>query len=134
MSARLINPAPRRLTRGVSEPSTSSSIFVSFMSFMAISAALLLTLSLSACQRQEGATLSDCERLFERLVELELREMGYNDPTLAERWRLTLKGRYQEHIKGCVGRPLAPHALRCAQEATLAEQVSHECLSVSWLH
>ena len=128
MSARLVSPSPH-FVRALGEPLMSRSLVMSLM----VICAALLTLSLSACQQHERATLSDCERLFERLVELELREMGYHDPTLAERWQLTLKGRYQEHIKGCVDRPLAPHALRCAQEATLAEQVSHECLSVSWL-
>ena len=92
--------------------------------------ALSLTLSsvCGGCERASEATEAECRALFERLVTLELQEMGYRDEALAERWRVTLSQRYQGHIQTCVGRPLPPDALTCAERVRHAEELTHECL------
>ena len=98
---------------------------------------ILFTLSLpfislislcGGCERHQEATLPECRALFERLVTLELQEMGYRDKALAERWRDTLSQRYQAHIQACVGRPLPPNTLLCAERVRHAEELTHECL------
>ena len=76
----------------------------------------------------EQATQTQCEMIMSRLIQLELQEMGYNDPTLTARWDATLKRRYRSEIKKCIGRSIHPNAMQCISLAKTAEIVSHECL------
>lgn len=103
--------------------------------FLKRSRMLALTLALltpPSCQRGAPATQEECARLFGRLVDLELQEMGYRDPTLAARWRARLAARHAPLVESCVGRRLPPGALACAARARTAEEVSHGCLDVGW--
>ena len=76
----------------------------------------------------EQATQAQCETIMSRLIQLELQEVGFNDPTLTARWDARLKRRYRSEIKKCVGRSLHPNAMQCISVAKTAEIVSHECL------
>ena len=76
----------------------------------------------------EQATQMQCEMIMSRLIQLELQEMGYNDPTLTARWDATLKRRYRPEINKCIGRSIHPNAMQCISLAKTAEIVSHECL------
>lgn len=79
------------------------------------------------CDRTRASRV-DCETIFERLIALELGEMGYQDPELIQRWMKRLRVRYRAELDECVGRTLPSTALLCIQEATTVEIVSHECL------
>lgn len=82
---------------------------------------------LSACVAQR-ATEEDCATILDRIVELEIEELGYVDPVLSERYRASLTARYATRISECIGRPIPPGALECIQQMDTAEAVSHDCL------
>lgn len=88
---------------------------------------IVMLLVICACGG-ERASSADCESIFDRLVFLELQEMGFRDPALVSLRQTELKQHHQEQLKACVGRRLPANALRCVQEAESAENVSHECL------
>ena len=92
-------------------------------------AILCLSLVLTmACQSKKQATEEECLKIFNQLIYLELKEMGFQDAVLTERWQKTLKKKYQSQITECVDRPLSPQAMTCIYEAKTAEEVSHDCL------
>jgi hypothetical protein len=76
----------------------------------------------------EGASMDQCQAIFERLVTIELEEMGFRDPALAALTREQLSKRHQAEIATCVGRRLSANAMSCVTTAHDAEAVSHECL------
>jgi len=88
---------------------------------------LALACALSACSGPR-ATADDCGAIFDRIVELELHEMGYRDPVLAERRRVELRRALAPELQRCVGRRLAPTARACVREARTAEDLTHRCL------
>ena len=89
----------------------------------------VLGLTLGACHADAtGATPAQCRAIFNRLVEVELEEMGYRDPVLAERRQADLARRYQSEIEECVGKAIPPGAMACIVSAETAEGLSHECL------
>ena len=89
---------------------------------------MVLTTGLLAGCRNEGASMDQCRAIFDRLVTVELEEMGFRDPALAELTRGELSARHHIEIAKCVGRRLPPHAMSCVMAANNAETVSHECL------
>lgn len=88
---------------------------------------VLLVVSAEGCTKQQ-ATRADCDTIFDRIVEIELRETGYRDEALLTRRRAELRRRHQARIDACVGRPLRPGAMRCVAEAETTEALSHDCL------
>jgi len=88
---------------------------------------VLTTLSLSGCSN-EGASVEQCRAIFDRLVTVELEEMGFRDPRLSALTRASLSARYRTEIAQCVGRRLPPHAMSCVLAANNSETVSRECL------
>jgi hypothetical protein len=88
---------------------------------------LAASLLVAACS-SEAATRDQCRMIFDRMVLLELREMGFADPALAARRQTELAQRYGKELDACVGQPLAPGALRCVSDASTAEEISHRCL------
>ena len=75
----------------------------------------------------EGTSYESIRHL-DRLVELELREMGFEDPELTRRRQEELSRRYRSEIASCVGRSLTDEAMRCIEAAETAEALSHDCL------
>jgi hypothetical protein len=88
---------------------------------------LLATWLLSGCSTQ-GASIDQCRAIFDRLVTIELEEMGFRDPALADFARAELSARHRAEVATCVGRRLPPNAMSCVMTAGNAETVSHECL------
>lgn len=85
--------------------------------------------SLCACGfRQERATPQQCRTIFDRLVAIELKEMGFNDQALAARWQRELAVGYGEELAECIGKPLSQGAMDCVHGARDAEELSHVCL------
>ena len=93
---------------------------------MIVTAVFGLT-TLTACER-ERATRFQCEEIFERLIILELREMGFNDAELSKRWIARLRRRYRAELEECVGKGIPAEAMRCIESAKSAEVLSHTCL------
>ncbi len=74
------------------------------------------------------ATPEQCDQIFARIVDLELAEMGYADPVLAERKKTELRATLAPELRRCPGRRLAAGALDCVKRAATAEEISHRCL------
>lgn len=86
----------------------------------------VLVMASTAC-RGTLATEADCGRIFDRIVELELRELGFIDPVLQERKRSELRRFMASDLALCPGRRLAPGASVCVAEAPTAEDLTHRC-------
>jgi hypothetical protein len=84
--------------------------------------AALLALVLGGCGHP--ATREECNELFAKSAEIELRGQNITDPkTIAERTesaRATPKG--GEFTGQCVGKRITDRALKCVRNATTAEQ------------
>jgi hypothetical protein len=79
------------------------------------------------------ATPRACLEIFDRIVELELREQGFRDPALLARKREQLRLAFAPDLERCHQRPLPTDALRCVRKATSTEEISHGCLRrTSW--
>lgn len=88
---------------------------------------LLITLCLQSCTR-ERATEQQCHAIFDRIVEIELEEMGYRDVALAARRKAELRARHHNAVRGCVGRYISARAMSCVATAKTTEELSHKCL------
>ena len=86
----------------------------------------LLMLTLSACGKR--ATPEECGEIFDRIVEVELRERGFRDAALVDLKRKELRDVLAPELKECPGKRLEIGALVCVRRATSAETMSHECL------
>jgi hypothetical protein len=88
---------------------------------------MVLAFCAQSCTR-ERASEQQCHAIFDRIVEIELEEMGFRDAALAARRTTELRARYQNMIRGCVGRDISADALRCVATAKTTEELSHKCL------
>ena len=90
--------------------------------------ALALTLlGFSGC-RGETARPEDCSRILDRLVEVELHELGFRDAVLAARKRVEIHRLLDVEIDRCVGGRMRRDALACVEKAMTAEEIIHGCL------
>jgi len=94
------------------------------MSSRVVCALLLLTYGCS----DRAATVHDCRLILDRVITIELGELGYRDPAFARRKRDELRGRLKSRLDGCIGRPIPEFALTCITQAQSTEQLSHDCL------
>ena len=76
----------------------------------------------------ERASSDQCREIFNRLVVLELRQMGFDDPALAARRQTALATRFQNELDACLGRPLPAGALACLQTANTSATLAQNCL------
>ena len=75
------------------------------------------------------ATEEDCEKILDRIVELELHDQGITDPKLVEvRKAETRESKRADLIKGCVGKRISESALTCIRTAKKADEVTEKCL------
>ena len=101
------------------------------MSLRVVSLALKLALTLAPVMLAgcaSRATEQDCQRIFERIVELELVESGYRDPALLSCRRAELRTHFGELIRRCADRKKRPDLDRCMRAAKSAEHLVHRCL------
>lgn len=89
---------------------------------------VLVCLLGQGCDRRQRATEADCLAIVERIVDLELKEMGFRDPTLAEAKKKLVQQRLSPEIADCVGRRLARKSLACVDTSSTVEELSHDCL------
>jgi len=90
-----------------------------------LSAALAGTLT--SCQGEQ-ATAEFCSVVLDRIVEVELTELGFRDLALAEMKRRDMRRLFAGDIQRCVGRRVAPGALACVRAAASTEEIAHQCL------
>jgi hypothetical protein len=65
---------------------------------------------------------------LDRIVEIELSEMGFADPVLAGRRKGELRALFRSDLEACIGRRLPEGALQCVRQSRTTEQLSHSCL------
>ncbi len=85
-----------------------------------------LPLALGGCHR---ATEADCEEIVDKIVELELKEQGVNDPATIETRKTETKAKKrQELIQSCVGKRVSVSAMRCIHNAKTSTEITDRCL------
>lgn len=88
--------------------------------------ALVLGALLTGCGHP--ATHAECDELFAKNAEIELRAQRITDPkTIAERTAAARAVEGESFNQRCVGRRITQRALECVRRATTAEQVDR-CL------
>jgi hypothetical protein len=74
------------------------------------------------------ASREECDELFAKTAEIELRTQRVTDPKqIAERTSAARAMEGDAFASRCVGKPITQSALKCARNATTAEQLDH-CL------
>jgi hypothetical protein len=91
-----------------------------------VRAGLLLALLSPACNKSR-ATEADCRVILDRIVEIELHELGYRDALLQSLKQNQLAKLLQDDLDQCVGRVLQPGSMACVKSATETEALSHSC-------
>ena len=69
------------------------------------------------------ATHDDCERIFQRIVELELRDLQTTDPAIVSKKTADLRASYGKELEGCVGKRIRKDLVACLEKATQASEV-----------
>ncbi len=88
---------------------------------------LLVAAVVGSCAERQ-ATPEECRAILDRIVEIELAEMGFRDSVLADRTKKRLARKYATDLSACIGRELSRGAMECVQDAPTNEQLSHDCL------
>jgi hypothetical protein len=74
------------------------------------------------------ATQVECDEIFNRSAEIELRLQNVTDPkVIAERTAAVRTAKGDELIQRCVGKRITDDAMTCVRKATTAEQMD-QCL------
>ena len=74
------------------------------------------------------ATQAECDEIFNRSAEIELRMQNVTDPKLIqERTAAVRAAKGEELIQKCVGKRVTDGAMECVRKATTAEQMD-QCL------
>lgn len=63
-----------------------------------------------------------------RIIELELHELGFRDPVLAQRRTAEAERLLGPDLRRCVGVPVRDQALECVRRSRNVEEISHRCL------
>lgn len=97
------------------------------LTFMVPMAALPAALALLAgCGHP--ASLDECEVIFQRTVEIELRGQNITDPKIIEDRKATVRAaRGKDLIDRCVGRRITDRAVACVRTASTSDEVDR-CL------
>lgn len=74
------------------------------------------------------ATAQDCERIVERITELELSRANVSDPVRVQSEVQAAQRKFKAlSVERCVGRRLPASALDCVERAASAEKLLNEC-------
>ena len=82
---------------------------------------------IGGCHRHV-ASAADCRAVLDRLVELELKESGYRDPSLAPRWQSELARRFEADLRRCQTLRVRDDLSSCLSLAQNPEEIAHRCL------
>ncbi len=88
----------------------------------------LWCLALAGCGDGRPATTADCRAIFRRIVEVELRELGYRDPALSLRRARELSATLAVQLRACEGQQISNTMMACVNSANTTEEISHTCL------
>ena len=89
----------------------------------------LLTLTslifVAGCGRK--ATRGDCEKFFDRNIEVKMKEDGTTDPATIKKRQQELRDQHKDDIDQCVGRRINDTMLKCVDDAQTAADID-KCL------
>ena len=102
-------------------------IHCSWKTCISMTIVIVVSLLCTGCNTNR-ATPADCRAIFDRLVALELKELGFLDPHLAALRQTELSKRFEPQLAACVGKAISPTARQCVSAATDSEALSHNCL------
>jgi len=89
-------------------------------------ATVVLTVFAAGCHR---ATEQDCERILDRMVELELKDQGIQDEKTVEARKAAARAKKRDDlIRNCVGKRLPKSSLDCIEKAQRPEEITEKCL------
>jgi len=94
---------------------------------LAVVAGIVAAVAVAGCHRHV-ASPGDCRAILDRLVEMELKESGYRDPTLAPRWQQELARRFEADLRRCQALRVRDDLTGCLRVATSPEEIAHRCL------
>jgi hypothetical protein len=89
---------------------------------------VLALLLLGGCTRRHPATDSECAALVDRMAAIELRQAGFRDPVLEKARADELRPLLAPELAACKRLALSPSTITCAQKATSARALAHDCL------
>jgi hypothetical protein len=81
----------------------------------------LLPLALAGCGRR--ATVSDCDLIFNRYVEVQLRAVHVTDPVEITRREQAMRAEMKDDLKQCPGKRITDSMLRCVQNAQTNDEI-----------
>ena len=90
--------------------------------------ALLALVAVLAAGCSARASREQCERILERIVEIELVEQGYRDGVLVGRKQSEARRRFAPDVERCMGRRIPEGAMACIEAAEDTETLTHDCL------
>ena len=88
---------------------------------------LVLLFACSGCHRQRASS-ADCAEILDRVVALELGELGFRDPALVDRKTREVRTTFAGELNRCEGGGMKPGAMDCVRAARTTEEISHRCL------
>lgn len=89
---------------------------------------LWLALAAVGCRK---ATMSAeaCDAHLDRLIEIELRSRGFDDPELERRWKSELRRTLAPELSACATLPRDEHVLACTGAAADDGALWRDCLA-----
>jgi len=92
-----------------------------------VAMAFLTAVAVGSCRRHI-TTVEDCRAILDRLVELELREFGYQDSVLSTRWKRELEQRFSLDLARCRRLRVRDNLPSCLARSQTPEEIAHRCL------
>jgi hypothetical protein len=74
-------------------------------------------------EQTHPATREECVAIVDVNIEVQLKEMGFNDPALLEARKKELHVQLASEIEKCIGRKTSTKAIDCAMSAKSAGQI-----------
>jgi hypothetical protein len=82
---------------------------------------LLVAFMAAACGRR--ATAADCDLIFNRYVEVQLRSVHITDPVEVAKREQSMRGEMKDDLKECPGKRITDSMLRCVQNAQTNDEI-----------
>jgi hypothetical protein len=86
-------------------------------------AGLLVALALGATACGRRATAADCDLIFSRYVEVQLRAVHVTDPVEVTKREQAMRDEMKDDLKQCPGKRITDSMLRCVQNAQTNDDI-----------
>ena len=86
-------------------------------------ALILLALALGCASCGRRATAADCDLIFNRFVEVQLRAIHVTDPVEVTKREQAIRTEMKDDLQQCPGKRITDSMLRCVQNAQTNEEI-----------